>query len=84
VNGNTVPTEHRGSLQQKPLQSSLSDQQAAAPLTKRRFADRGIRIVALALGGDLCNDVGCIAITLMPSAAFYSRSSDDPGQQSRH
>jgi hypothetical protein len=34
VNSNTVPTEHRGSLQQKHLRSSLSDQQAAAPLTK--------------------------------------------------
>jgi hypothetical protein len=34
VNSNTVSTEHRGSLQQKLLRSSLSDQQAAAPRTK--------------------------------------------------
>jgi hypothetical protein len=34
VNSNTVPSEHRGSLQQELLQSSLSDQQAATPLTK--------------------------------------------------
>ena len=34
MNSNTVPIEHRGSLPQKPLQSSLSGQQAAAPLTK--------------------------------------------------
>jgi hypothetical protein len=34
VNSNTIPTGHRGSLQQDLLRSSLSDQQAAAPLTK--------------------------------------------------
>jgi hypothetical protein len=30
---------------------------------QRRFADRGIRIVTLALGGDLGYGLGCIAIT---------------------
>jgi hypothetical protein len=34
VNSNTVSTEHRGSLQQKLLRSSPSDQQAVAPRTK--------------------------------------------------
>ena len=31
---NTVPTAHWDRLQEKPSRSSLSDQQAAAPLTK--------------------------------------------------
>jgi hypothetical protein len=34
MNSDTFPTAHWGSLQQKPLRSSLSDQEAAAPLTK--------------------------------------------------
>jgi hypothetical protein len=34
MKSDTFPTAHWGSLQQKPLRSSLSDQEAAAPLTK--------------------------------------------------
>jgi uncharacterized protein (DUF1330 family) len=30
---------------------------------QRRFADRGVRIVTLALGGDLCNDLGRVAVS---------------------
>ena len=48
---------------------------------QRRFADRGIRIVTLALGGDLGTDLGCTAI-IMPSAHFYSCPSNDRGASS--
>jgi hypothetical protein len=34
MNSNTVPAVQSGGFQQKPSRSSLSDQQAAAPLTK--------------------------------------------------
>jgi hypothetical protein len=48
---------------------------------QRRFANRGIRIVTLALGGDLGTDLGCTAI-IMPSAHFYSCPSNDRGASS--
>jgi hypothetical protein len=75
VNSNTAPIMHWASLPQR--------HHARAPQTskprladQRRFADRGIRIVTLALGGDLGTDLGCVAI-IMPSAHFYSCPSND-------
>ena len=81
MDSNIALTMHWASLQQKASCSSPSDQQAAAPLAKGDFADRGIRFVTLALGGDQGTDLGCTAI-IMPSAHFYSCPSNDRGVSS--